>query len=116
MYFCGNIEQLTLANTNYRKVLFTGKNTQLVIMSLKPLEEIGTEIHQDHDQFIRVEKGLAVAQIGTNVHNLTDSDVIIVPAGTIHNIINPSKTHTLKLYTIYAPPEHPDSTVQKNKP
>jgi mannose-6-phosphate isomerase-like protein (cupin superfamily) len=116
MYFCDNIEKLTLANQNYRKVLFTGQHTQLVIMSLKPREEIGSEVHHDHDQFIRIEKGIAVAQIGSSVHQLSDGDAIIVPAGTIHNIINPSQKNPLKLYTLYAPPEHPHGITQKLKP
>jgi mannose-6-phosphate isomerase-like protein (cupin superfamily) len=116
MYFCDNIEQLTLTNKNYRKVLFTGKHCQLVIMSLKPGEEIGSEVHRDHDQFIRIEQGIAVAQIGSNVHQLSDGDAIVIPAGTVHNIINPSRKTLLKLYTLYAPPEHPDGTIQHLKP
>lgn len=115
MYFCDNIERLTTENNNYRQVLFTGQHTQLVIMALNPNEEIGSEVHQEHDQFIRIEQGTAVAQIGSAVHQLTDGDAIIVPAGMVHNIINPSRKHTLKLYTLYSPPEHPHGTIQPHK-
>ena len=83
MYFHGNIEQLTLSNNNYRKVLFTGKYSQLVVMTLKPGEEIGAEIHKGHDQFVRIEEGIAVAQLGDKVHNLHHDDAIIIPSGML---------------------------------
>ena len=116
MYFAGNLEQLTISNNKYRKVLFTGRHSQLVVMSLKPLEEIGSEIHQNHDQFIRVEKGICLAQIGSDSYKMSDGDAIVIPAGMSHNIINYSQTLTLKLYTIYSPPEHPVGTIQESKP
>jgi mannose-6-phosphate isomerase-like protein (cupin superfamily) len=110
-----DIEKETLENTNFRKVLFTGPNSQLVVMSLKPGEDIGTEVHEEHDQFIRIEKGQAKAVLNGEVHKLEDDFAVIIPAGTEHNIINKSETEELKLYTIYSPPEHPDGTVHKTK-
>lgn len=102
-----NIEKLTLTNPQFRKILKTNKHSQLVLMSLKPREEIGSEIHKNVDQFIRIEKGTGVAVLAGTRYKITDGSAIIVPAGTEHNIINTSSRNTLKLYTIYSPPEHP---------
>ena len=110
-----NIEKETLENTNFRKVLYTGKHSQLVLMSLKPNEEIGMEIHADNDQFFRFEKGEGKCVIDGNFYELKDGSVIMVPAGAEHNIINTSADKELKLYTIYSPPNHPDKTVHKTR-
>ena len=110
-----NIEQTTLKNNNYRKVLNTTKTMQLVVMSLLPNEEIGMEKHIHTTQFIRIEKGHAIAYLGHIKYKLQDNDVIIVPPNTYHNIINSSKTKKLKLYTIYSPPEHKKGTIEKYK-
>ena len=113
-YFKGNIEKDTVKNKNYRKVLFTGKTSQLVVMSLKEGEEIGEEVHSDIDQFIRIEQGQATAVLNGKKLKLKEDDAIIVPAGMKHNIINNSKGE-LKLYSIYSPPEHAPNTLQKTK-
>jgi mannose-6-phosphate isomerase-like protein (cupin superfamily) len=110
-----NIEKETIENTNFRKVLYTGKHSQLVLMSLKPNEEIGMEIHQDNDQFFRFEKGQGKAVIDGNSYDVADGSVIIVPAGAEHNIINVSGTDDLKLYTIYSPAHHKDQIVRATK-
>ena len=115
-HFAGNIEKETLKNNYFRKVLFTGKHQQLVVMSLKPREEIGAEVHGHVDQFFRIEQGEAKFVIDNKEeHVLGDGGAFIVPAGTFHNIINNSKTKKLKLYTIYSPPNHPANTVHKTK-
>ena len=115
--FYGNIEKLTTENDNFRKVIFTGKNAQLVLMSLLPGEEIGNEVHSNVDQFFRIEKGEAkfVLDNGKEHHLAGNGDAVIVPAGTYHNVINGSKTEKVKLYTIYSPPNHPANTLQKTK-
>jgi mannose-6-phosphate isomerase-like protein (cupin superfamily) len=114
-YF-GPIEEQTLENGNFRKVLFTGTHTQLVVMSLPPGEEIGNEIHNDVDQFFRVEQGEAKFVInGTEEHVVHANEAAIIPAATYHNVINISSTTTLKLYTLYSPPNHPDGTIHKDK-
>jgi len=110
-----NIEQDTLENEYYRRVLFTGKNTQLVLMTLQPGEEIGREIHEEHDQFIRVESGTGVVQLNTEEHTLTDGVAVVIPAGVEHNVLNTSSADALRLYTLYSPPEHPDGTVHRTK-
>ena len=110
-----NIEKETLKNNNFRKVLFTGKFCQLVVMSLKPGEEIGEEVHNNVDQFFRFEEGSAKVIIGKSTMRVKDDDVVIVPAGAKHNIVNTSKTKVLKLYTIYSPPNHPKETIHKTK-
>jgi mannose-6-phosphate isomerase-like protein (cupin superfamily) len=110
-----NIEKETLENENFRKVLYTGKHCQLVLMSLKPNEEIGMEIHTDNDQFFRFEKGEGKCIIDGNEYVLGDGSVIIVPAGAEHNIINISETDDLKLYTIYSPAHHKDGIVRATK-
>jgi len=113
--FNTNIEKDTIENTNFRKVLYTGKHSQLVLMSLLPNEEIGMEVHTDNDQFFRFEKGEGKCVIDGNEYMLTDGSVIIVPSGVQHNIINTSSTEDLKLYTIYSPAHHKDGTVHKTK-
>ncbi|BCX15707.1 MAG: cupin [Candidatus Parcubacteria bacterium] len=113
--FYTNIEKDTLNNKNYRKVIYTGKNLQLVLMTLQPGEEIGMEVHDDHDQFFRIEAGQGKCIIDGNEYTLEDGVVIIVPAGAEHNVINTSATEELKLYTIYAPPVHKDQLVRVTK-
>lgn len=113
--YIANIDTETLSNENYRAVIFTGK-IQLVLMMLKPSEEIGMEVHNDSDQFFRIEQGQAKVILNDEESILEVDDVLVVPAGTNHNIINNSSIETLKLYTIYAPPTHPAGTVQKDKP
>lgn len=111
-----NIEEKTLKNDNFRKVLYTGKYSQLVVMSLAPGEEIGNEIHENVDQFFRIEQGEAkvVLNNGQEEFNVGEDEVFIIPAGTWHNVINISDKE-LKLYTIYSPPNHPEGTVHKTK-
>lgn len=114
--FVGPIERQTVENTDFRRVLFTGKHAQLVVMCLQPGEEIGNEVHPNVDQFFRIEQGEAKFVFnGKEEHVVRDADAILVPAGTYHNVINVSKTKPLKLYTIYSPPNHPDGTVHKSK-
>ncbi len=112
--YIANIEKLTLENTTFRKVLYTGKHSQLVLMSLKPNEEIGEEVHH-LDQFIRCESGEGKAILDGAEHALSDGFAVLVPAGAKHNIINTSSTSDLKLYTLYAPAEHKDGTVHQTK-
>lgn len=109
-----NIEEKTLENENFREVLFTGPHSQLVVMSLLPNEDIGTEIH-DVDQFFRIESGEGKTMLDGEEHPISDGTAIVVPAGTEHNIINTSSDKKLKLYTIYSPPNHKDKTVHKTK-
>ena len=109
-----NIEQETLQNGNFRKVLHTAGNSQLVVMSLKPGEEIGLETH-DLDQFIRFEQGEGKVILDGEEHKIQDDWAVVIPAGTRHNVINTSSGQDLKLYTIYSPPEHPAGTVHKTK-
>ena len=114
--YVGAIEELTLKNTYFRQVLFTAKHSQLVLMCLQPGEEIGDEVHPNVDQFFRIERGEAKFVLNEKDERPAhDGDGVIVPAGTYHNVINPSKTAQLKLYTIYSPPNHPDRTVHKTK-
>lgn len=113
-YF-GNIEKETLENDNYRKVLFTGPQSQLVVMSLQPGEEIGKETHDGHDQFIRIEEGEAKVSIDEETRILKEDEATIIPAGAEHNVINTSDSKQLKLYTIYSPAEHPEGTIFKTK-
>jgi len=113
--FKSNIEKDTLSNNDFRRVLYTGRNSQLVLMSLRPGEEIGEEVHKTIDQFLRFEKGEGIVSIDGIKHKVGDGDAVIVPAGARHNVINTSKTTELKLYTVYSPPEHQDGTVRKTK-
>src|SRR3989344_2064950 len=110
-----NIEKDTIENTNFRKVLYTGKHSQLVLMSLKPNEEIGMEVHEDNDQFFRFEKGEGKCIIDGNEYEIKDGSVIIVPAGAEHNVINTSSDIELRLYTIYSPAHHKDGVVRATK-
>ena len=110
-----NIENDTLENEDYRRVLFTGRNTQLVLMTLQPGEEIGREIHEEHDQFIRVESGTGSAILDGEKHHLGGGVAVVIPAGVEHNVINTSSEEPLRLYTLYSPPEHPDGTVHATK-
>lgn len=112
--YIANIEELTLENENFRKVLYTGKHSQLVVMSIVAGDDIGEEVHT-LDQFIRCEEGEGKAIIDGVEHPVTDGTVVIVPAGARHNIINTSTSDALKLYTLYAPPEHKDGTVHVTK-
>jgi len=113
-YF-GKIEELTIANESFRKVLYSGAHSQLVLMSLLPSEEIGMEIHPDNDQFFRFEKGTGKVIVDENEYSVEDGEVIIVPAGAEHNVINTSATGSLKLYTIYSPAHHKDGIERKTK-
>lgn len=113
--FHTNIEEATLDNNNFRKVLFTAPHSQLVLMSLLPSEEIGMEVHPEIDQFFRFEAGEGKAVLNGEESSLKDGDVVIVPAGTNHNIINTSPTNPLKLYTVYSPANHPDGTIHKTR-
>lgn len=110
-----NIEQLTVNNNAFRQVLFTGQHAQLVVMSLKPGEEIGVEVHTIVDQFFRIEAGEGTLIMNQEEHRVKDGDAIIVPAGTQHNLINTSSDTPLKLYTIYTPPHHKDGIVHQTK-
>jgi len=110
-----SIEKDTLKNNNFRKVLYTGKNSQLVLMSLRPNEEIGMEVHPNVDQFFRFEEGNGKVIIDGVAHPVKDGDAVVVPAGAQHNVINTSKKLKLKLYTIYSPPEHQDGIVRETK-
>lgn len=113
--FHSNIEEQTLTNSNFRQILYTGKHSQLVLMSLKPGEEIGEEIHAESDQFFRFEKGNGKVLIDGNEFAVKDGDGVIIPAGAKHNIINLSATEELKLYTIYSPAHHRDGVVHATK-
>lgn len=113
--FSIDIEKATLENNNFRKVLYTSKFSQLVLMSLKPGEEIGTEVHEKNDQFFRFEKGQGKCIINGYEYKVGKGSAVIVPAGAKHNVINTLKTSPLKLYTIYSPPHHKDQIVRATK-
>jgi mannose-6-phosphate isomerase-like protein (cupin superfamily) len=110
-----NIEKDTLENGNFRKVLYTSKHSQLVLMSLKPGEEIGMEVHPDNDQFFRFEKGRGKCVIDGNEYEVEDGSAVIVPAGARHNVANISAEEELKLYTIYSPAHHKDGIARATK-
>jgi mannose-6-phosphate isomerase-like protein (cupin superfamily) len=111
-----SIQKKTLDNNYFRHVLFTGKYVQLVVMCLKPGEDIGNEVHAKTDQFFRIEQGEATFVFKDRKRHLVKNrDAVTVPAGTSHNVINASKTEKLKLYTLYSPPNHPDKTVHRTK-
>lgn len=110
-----DIEKETLANGDYRRVLYTSKHSQLVLMSLKPNEEIGMETHPDNDQFFRFEQGSGKCIIDGNEYEVRDGMAIVVPAGAQHNVINTSDGSELKLYTIYSPAHHKDGVVRATK-
>jgi mannose-6-phosphate isomerase-like protein (cupin superfamily) len=114
-YF-GRIEEQTMENENFRQVMFTGKHLQLVVMCLKPGEEIGNEVHENVDQFFRVEEGQGKFVLNNSEEHLVHAnEAAVIPAGTWHNVINVSKIRRLKLYTIYSPPNHPEGTIHKDK-
>lgn len=110
-----NIERETEENTSFRRVLYTAPNLQLVVMTLHPGEEIGMEVHDDGDQFIRVERGQGEAILNGERHSLGEGTSVVIPAGVQHNVVNTSTDRPLHLYTIYSPPEHPDGTVHGTK-
>jgi mannose-6-phosphate isomerase-like protein (cupin superfamily) len=112
--FHDDIEKLTTSNSDFRRVLYTGKNIQLVLMTLQPGEDIGAEIHTDRDQFFRFEEGQGQVDIDHSCYNVEDGTAVIVPAGARHNVRNTGGA-PLKLYTLYAPPEHKDGVVQSTK-
>jgi mannose-6-phosphate isomerase-like protein (cupin superfamily) len=112
----GDLEEATEKNDDFRRVVFTGKHQQLVLMCLLPGEEIGNEVHDSVDQFFRIEEGEARFIFdGKEEHRAGDGHAVVVPAGTYHNVVNASTKEPLKLYTIYAPPQHPDGTVHKTR-
>jgi mannose-6-phosphate isomerase-like protein (cupin superfamily) len=115
----GDIERTTLENETFRTVVFTGEHTQLTVMRLAPREDIGLEVHEDRDQFLRIESGTGRAQMGSSQNELEERDVkddwaLIVPAGVWHNVVN-TGDQDLKLYSLYSPPEHPPNTVHQTK-
>ncbi|MBI0583042.1 MAG: cupin domain-containing protein [Methanomassiliicoccus sp.] len=112
--FNADIEKDTVENTNFRKVLYTAKYSQLVLMNLRPGEEIGMEAHDDGDQFFRFEEGEGVVYIDGNEYKVTDGSAVVIPSGAMHNVTNTGKKN-LKMYTIYSPPEHQDKVVAKTK-
>jgi mannose-6-phosphate isomerase-like protein (cupin superfamily) len=113
--FCGDIELMTRENSDFRKVLYTASHSQLVLMSLKPGEEIGLETHDENDQFFRFEAGEGKVLIDGNEYPVTDGTAVIVPAGARHNVINTSASLELKIYTIYSPAHHKDGIVRATK-
>jgi mannose-6-phosphate isomerase-like protein (cupin superfamily) len=114
--FVTNIEKDTTENENFRKVLYTAPHSQLVLMSLKPNEEIGNEVHPDNDQFFRIDAGEGkIVFDNTDEHTISNGFAAVVPAGTWHNVINTSADKPLRLYTIYSPAHHPDGTIHKTK-
>jgi len=112
--FVDDIDRLTVENKDFRRVLYTGKHLQLVLMALRPGEEIGEEVHDDHDQFFRIEKGVGEVWIDGQRTKIKADDAIIVPAGARHNVVNTGDTK-LKLYTVYGPPDHKDGIVRATK-
>jgi len=113
--YLGNIEDLTLKNTYFRHVLYTGQHSQLVVMCIQPNEDIGEEVHEIVDQFLRVEAGEGKLIINGEEHRVKDGDAFIVPAGAKHNVVNTSSEKQLKLYTIYSPAHHRNGTIHKTK-
>lgn len=112
--YCDNIERLTVANQDFRRVLYTGEHLQLVLMTLQPGEEIGAEVHPDRDQFFRFEKGEGVVDIDGQENRVEDGNGVIVPAGARHNVRNTGAA-PLRLYTLYGPPEHIDGLIEATK-
>jgi mannose-6-phosphate isomerase-like protein (cupin superfamily) len=113
--FVTNIEEKTSANENFREVIFTAPHSQLVLMTLKPNEDIGMEVHDNVDQFFRIESGQGKVVMNGEEHEISNGFAIVVPAGTEHNVINTSSEEPLKLYTIYSPPNHPDGKIHHTK-
>jgi mannose-6-phosphate isomerase-like protein (cupin superfamily) len=117
--YVANIESATLENENYRTTLWTGKSLQVTVMAIQPGHDIGLEVHDDHDQFLRIEQGSATVYMGPSEANLAeqqaqDDDAVFVPAGTWHNLVN-TGDDVLKVYSVYAPPEHAHGTVHVTK-
>lgn len=110
-----SIDKMTLSNSNFRQVLYTSKHSQLVLMSLKPKEEIGEETHPDNDQFFRIESGNGKCTIDGNEYEINEGDAIVIPAGAKHNIINIDRAADLKMYTIYSPAHHKDGIIRFTK-
>lgn len=110
-----NIEKAVTGNDNFRKVLYTSRHGQLVLMSLKPKEEIGAEIHPDNDQFFRIEAGHGKCIIDGNEYELKEGDAIVIPAGAKHNVVNMDNDVALRMYTIYSPPHHKDGIIRSTK-
>lgn len=110
--FIADIEKLTLENSRFRQVLYTGKNLQLVLMSIQPKDEIGEEVHEDRDQFFRIESGTGEVWIDGKATRIQSDEAIIVPAGARHNVVNTGH-EPLRLYTLYGPPEHQDGTIHE---
>lgn len=113
--FVANIEDLTSGNINFRKVLYTSHHSQLVLMNLKPKEEIGMEVHPDNDQFFRIESGQGKVIIDGNPYDISPGFAVVVPSGAQHNVINTSDAEDLKIYTIYSPAHHKDGTIHETK-
>ena len=113
--FVGNIEKMTTANTYFRKVLYTGQHAQLVVMCIMPSDDIGEEVHEVTDQFLRIEEGEGKVILDGREHPISSGTAILVPAGVKHNVINTAKNKKLLLYTIYSPPHHKDGIVHKTK-
>jgi len=112
--FVGSIERIAEKNSAFRRAVYTGRRLQLVVMSLRPGEEIGEETHPRTDQFFRIEKGTALFVFrGGETFRAGEGDAVVVPAGTRHNVMNPSRSRPVKLYTIYAPPQHPRGTIER---
>ena len=112
--YCDNIETQTIANGDFRHVLYTGAHLQLVVMTLRPGEEIGAEVHKDRDQFFRFEEGSGQVDINDRTYDVSDGSGVIVPSGARHNVRNTGSA-PLKLYTLYGPPEHVDRLVEATK-
>jgi mannose-6-phosphate isomerase-like protein (cupin superfamily) len=110
-----DIERAVLESEAFRRVVYTAPQIQLVLMTLRPGEDIGMEAHSGHDQFIRVERGSGTAIVDGEEHALKDGSAVVIPSGVRHNIINRSDTESLRLYTLYAPPEHADGRVHQTK-
>jgi len=110
-----NIDKATTENDNYRKVLYTSKHSQLVLMSLKPKEEIGEETHPDNDQFFRFECGHGKCVIDGNEYDVKEGDAVVIPAGSTHNVINTDDIAGLKMYTVYSPAHHKDGIIRSTK-
>ncbi len=113
--YVANIQEETLQNENFRKVLYTGQHCQLVVMTLRPTQDIGMEVHDTVDQFIRIENGIGKAILNGEENEISDDFAVIIPAGVQHNIVNTSTTDDMKLYTIYSPANHPEGTVHVTK-
>ena len=121
--FHGDLEHIVTTNEAYRRVLFDGSMMQLVVMTLQPGDTIPLEVHDDHDQFIRVQKGRGKVRVGrlpdgsdVSDHPLRDGIGVLIPAGVYHEVLNTSKVRPLRLYSLYSPPEHPPGLLQRRPP